>query len=850
MDPVTAIGLLASIATLANVSKGAVDLLRSFKHAERDLAELASGLDLFDEALRGFHRVARSRQARHNISEDIIRKAIDEGHATLSEVQKRLTQVYKSESSTIRRTRFLQYKSRFDALTGKIQVHTTQLNGFISLVHAETFLAACNQNPQLLDACANAVNEVEGKKYLSPEDTAPQLALKKSLSRNSATSEASLGGTTLVNASISSRKGSVASSTSIDSETTLVGDRSRRNSQPQPPDLGSALSRADDRNRLIIRRACRHDCYCRCHDQRSAEESRKGFSRFGARIFHENNQPKSDCSDPSCAGAQTNKPIPVSAFKRAMAQLMSSNNVKIRYRLNTYRMVPEGSNPMRYVKQGNLGKLKMAMQSREATLYDTAPDGWSLLHTAAYARQLDAVQYLIEMGAETDTSDFGARKPVDLAFLKSVGVDATQDDKDIVQLFSKEDDFTLDYEFTPIHIAVLEQYDPDDAERPTLEQLIDFVDNANNAPPGTDWARWKSKYQRRSPLYAAIIEQFRASAIENPSLTNKVIHNLTDQKDRKFHWTPLHWASATGQRAKMKTLVENGADPFIQSNLNFSIIHAAVESNAEETLAYALEISARYPDQLGIDQANVWGETALMMAAQGCRVGCVKLLLQAGADRNARQENGQVALHYAGLSSRAELRRETVSLICDRPEDTTAELDIDAQDEDGRPPIFDFLDDGDCLKILHNHGARLDISDNTGNTVFHHASIQGESKSLKRLLAMIDPDERNNIVQRSNEAGNTALIEALRHENTKCALVLLAFKDMDIGNMVSQDGWAAVHYAAKLGDPCLLKAVLTHPDFVRGLKTDDGKTAKVVAMEFGKWSGEVKDLLNKYNSVM
>ncbi|KAL4939169.1 ankyrin repeat-containing domain protein [Aspergillus oleicola] len=296
----------------------------------------------------------------------------------------------------------------------------------------------------------------------------------------------------------------------------------------------------------------------------------------------------------------------------------------------------------------------------------------------------------------------------------------------------------------------------------------------------------------------------------------------------------------------MKILVENGADPFIQSNSN----HSAVESNAEETLAYALEISTRYLDQLGINQANVWGETALMMAAQGCRVGCVELLLHAGADRDVRQENEQVALHYAGLSDRAELRRETVSLICDRRNDPTAELEIDAQDEDGRPPIFDFLDGGECLMILRSHGARLDLSDNTGNTVFHHACIQGESKSLKRLLAMLDTDERNNIVQQSNDAGNTALIEALRHENANCALVLLASKDIDLGNMVGQEGWAAVHCAARMGDALLLKAVLMHPSFVRGMKTDDGKTARVVAMEAGKWSGEVKQLLNAHNSVI
>lgn len=136
MDPVSAIGLLASISTLIKATKGALDLLRSFKDAERDLAELAIDLDHFNEALRGFERVFRSRQIKHNVSGDILRKAIDDGDATLAEVEKRLTQVYKSESSSLRRARFLQYKSRFAALGARIQSQSSQLHGFISLVHA------------------------------------------------------------------------------------------------------------------------------------------------------------------------------------------------------------------------------------------------------------------------------------------------------------------------------------------------------------------------------------------------------------------------------------------------------------------------------------------------------------------------------------------------------------------------------------------------------------------------------------------------------------------------------------------------------------------------------------------
>lgn len=181
-------------------------------------------------------------------------------------------------------------------------------------------------------------------------------------------------------------------------------------------------------------------------------------------------------------------------------------------------------------------------------------------------------------------------------------------------------------------------------------------------------------------------------------------------------------------------------------------------------------------------------------------------------------------------------------LLCNQ---NGTELAIDAQDEDGRPPIFDFLDDTECLKIFIEHGARLDLSDNAGNNIFHHACIQGELDSLK-ILQQLSGNAKD-VVRMKNQAGNTALIEALRHTNVECAMVLLTLQD--VGDMVGQEEWAAVHYAAKLGDTGLLEAVMTHPGFVRGMKTGDGKTARVVAMEAGNWQGETRQLLNTYNVV-
>lgn len=63
---------------------------------------------------------------------------------------------------------------------------------------------------------------------------------------------------------------------------------------------------------------------------------------------------------------------------------MTSRSIKYRYNLNTHRMIPEGSDVMHYVKHGNLEKLKGCIESGEATVWDTAPDGWSLLHVSYF----------------------------------------------------------------------------------------------------------------------------------------------------------------------------------------------------------------------------------------------------------------------------------------------------------------------------------------------------------------------------------------------------------------------------------------------------------------------------------
>ena len=43
-------------------------------------------------------------------------------------------------------------------------------------------------------------------------------------------------------------------------------------------------------------------------------------------------------------------------------------------------------------------------------------------------------------------------------------------EQDINQAFAQKDDYLSDFDFSPIHIAVLDLYEPDDRERPSLKE--------------------------------------------------------------------------------------------------------------------------------------------------------------------------------------------------------------------------------------------------------------------------------------------------------------------------------------------------------------------------------------------
>ena len=136
MDPITALGLISSVAQLIQASNSLLELIKSFKNAEKDLLELFNDVSIFDEALKGFDRVLRSRQTRHNISGRVINSALEDAFATILDLETRLVQMSKFDISPVRRMKWVQHKSSLKKLHDRIKEQSAMLLIFLALAHA------------------------------------------------------------------------------------------------------------------------------------------------------------------------------------------------------------------------------------------------------------------------------------------------------------------------------------------------------------------------------------------------------------------------------------------------------------------------------------------------------------------------------------------------------------------------------------------------------------------------------------------------------------------------------------------------------------------------------------------
>lgn len=210
----------------------------------------------------------------------------------------------------------------------------------------------------------------------------------------------------------------------------------------------------------------------------------------------------------------------------------------------------------------------------------------------------------------------------------------------------------------------------------------------------------------------------------------------------------LHLAVMGGHADTTKVLLDAGAHIEATDYCRMAPLHRAAQQDdagvlTELLLAYGAEVDSRCT-------GTRW--TPLHWAAYGDRIASAKLLIQHGADVNAKDRTGLTPLHRAVMSSEGTCL--TPGGRCRVAELLIAEdARIDAEDENGLTPLHCAAQRGSiaAAQLLLDNGADLNAATNVARTALHYAAKAGRGRMVEWLIARGIP------VNARDKAGKTAL---------------------------------------------------------------------------------------------
>ncbi|XP_055984403.1 E3 ubiquitin-protein ligase MIB2 isoform X1 [Sorex fumeus] len=209
-------------------------------------------------------------------------------------------------------------------------------------------------------------------------------------------------------------------------------------------------------------------------------------------------------------------------------------------------------------------------------------------------------------------------------------------------------------------------------------------------------------------------------------------------------------------------------------------------------VARALDVLRRHPEQ--VDTKNQ-GRTALQVAAYLGQLELVRLLLQARAGVDVRDEEGHTALHYAALGNQPEAARVLLSAGC-QPNivsgTRSAALHLAVQ--------RGFLE---VVRVLCEHGCDVNLRDAHADTPLHCAISAGTGASgIVEVLTEVPATD----VTATNSQGFTLLHLAALKGHALAVRRILA-RARQLVDAKKEDGFAALHLAA-LNNHCEVAQIL------------------------------------------
>ncbi len=190
----------------------------------------------------------------------------------------------------------------------------------------------------------------------------------------------------------------------------------------------------------------------------------------------------------------------------------------------------------------------------------------------------------------------------------------------------------------------------------------------------------------------------------------------------------VYEAAAFGDTAKLWKLVEAGGDVNALNAEGWTPLMAAVDNGSLENVRLLLQHGAK------INEKNNAGETALLRACQpwSSNTAMIRVLLEAGADPNIGDKDGETPLHKITNSNKMEAAR----LLLDH------KADPNARDKDQSTPLMSACQNlayaqygtkPEFVELLLNHGGDVKATDKNGESALS-ITMRARNPEVVRML--------------------------------------------------------------------------------------------------------------------
>nr|XP_008101141.1 PREDICTED: ankyrin repeat and death domain-containing protein 1B isoform X1 [Anolis carolinensis] len=243
-------------------------------------------------------------------------------------------------------------------------------------------------------------------------------------------------------------------------------------------------------------------------------------------------------------------------------------------------------------------------------------------------------------------------------------------------------------------------------------------------------------------------------------------------------------AAKTNNLDTMERLFKKKVNINAANILKRTALHFAVAGNHISAVDFLLHHKAR------VDIADKHGLVPIHLAAWTGNLDIMRMLIKAGADQKAKNQEGRNVLHFAAQNNNVR--------IVDYFIQDLHLLDLNTPDEKGRKPFLLAAEWGHVEMV--NELISLNLSttqkDKDGNTALHLAAKNGHHEVAEVLLGQWED------INEFNEEGETPFYLAVAGGHEKCAdLLLEAGSDINISNKHNAN---ALHIATQNGHTSLV----------------------------------------------